>query len=720
MTTRTAIASVLGFAVLCPALGLTLVGADEHKPKDAGLVETAGAHLGQIDVTVTGPRDAASHLTPSDFDIQVGKQWLKTFHLDRACADDSSSATSRPASYVFYFDQRHLTPSGRRRAIEVLREMVPRLIVNGSRGMVVSSAKTLKVFATFTPRREEILSALEKIESDPSQVDPLPVEEEARVDEIRTAVQEERAEQSKGGKFEKFKVTVPHFCGAPRANRQRDEQANRATSQSADGSFTVSAAADLAQQFEREEMAEAREGLLRVVGMLRRLGGVDPPKAFLYFSDTMRRNAGEHFATMVPPEMLTFSRTVKRSGPVSSFGTDSNRQSSFSHWSGNSKQSSGASSGNITSVGPEGSFNEVLAEAAAQNVRFYPVQAEGLTDSSPRARDAQDTLASLAAESGGKAFLNGVPADRMSSDILADLSCRYVVSFDPAGFPMDRPLAVHVGVRRGGVAAQAGSQIVIQSEAARRASRLLTAFSQATRTGSGAISATVIPIGYVHGAFSALVQLVVPPASGDPGSWEIGGSVVSGNSARDLPKRTITTNTLGIPVIFESEETFSRAQQEVIAVAREAASDTVVSQVVDVTWPEIDERVSILPTIILQPAAGAFARGDATRTRGSVARSESEPLRFEVATTLVSLVCWPAEQDDPLHVLRTLRGDAETILSFPAIDLDTGNERCAQVRDTIPAKVLGAGVFRYAVVVSQGQEELARAERAFTVLTSPE
>jgi hypothetical protein len=718
MTTRTAITRILGCLVLCPALGLALAATDEHKPKDTGLVEKAGAHLGQIDVAVTGPRDAASRLTSSDFEVRVGKQWLKALQLDAMCASDTSTTTARPASYLFYFDQRHLTTSGRRRALEVLREMVPLLIVGGSRGMLVSSAKALKVYTTFTSSPEEVLKALEELEHDPEQVDSTPLFEEMRVEEVKAVVGEadEEPDAPDPQPAKQIVSCGPRNSPLPKKAQEKSERFSQNNTRRKD---RVSSAIGLAERYNHEEMLDAREGFLRIASILRRFGTLDPPKILLYFADTMRRNAGEHFIKMVPSNQIAYARIAKQTGRAVQVTEKRAGDVWKGRWTGKPTTTLETPAGDAESVGSEGAYEDVLAEAAAQNVRFYAVQAEGLDVSSERARDAQDTLASLALGTGGRAFLNAVPAQRMVGDILNDLSCRFLVSFDPRGFAEDRVLPVRVHVRGKGLSAQAGSQIVIQSESARRASRLIAAYSQARKTGSGAISATVIPTGYVHGAFSALIQVVMPPTSGDSGSWEIGGSVVSGNSARDLPMRTIATNTRGIPVIFESEETFPRAQQEVIAVARETASDTVVSQVVEVTWPEIDERVSILPTTVLQPVSGAFARGDATRTHGSLARPESEPLRPEVPTTLVSLVCWPAEQKDPLHVARTLRGDAETILSFPAVDLETGNERCAQVRDTIPAKVLGAGVFRYAVVVSQGQEELARAERTFVVQASP-
>jgi hypothetical protein len=700
MTTPTAIARVLGFAVLCPVLSLALAGASEQTPKKSDLVETAGAHLGQIEVLVTGPREAASRLTESDFKVKVGGQAITSFRLDAMCAAEGASAVPRSASIVFYFDQRHLTTTGRRRAIEVVREMVPRLVVDGNRAMVVSSAGTLKIVTPFTSRGEGILAALAKLENDPEQVDVSAYTEELQVERLGREIDKERADREAGDGLRKNKC-----C-------------KRVDSDLYDA-FDGSVPRSLARQYEREEAVDARQDLLRIVGILRRIGGVDAPKVFLYFADTMRRNAGEHYQKLVSSKKAGREAFAVTRGRGATVGEIYNWQMRVSdtepRWSGESVNWSGSADGKSRVLGSEGAYAEVLAEAAAQNVRFYPVQADGLVAASERERDAQDTLSSFAAETGGRAFLGATPADQMAKDLLGDLSCAYLISFDPAGFSEDQVLPVRVRVKGRGLAAHANAQMVILSESARKVSRLLSAITESRMPDAGTLAAAVIPTGYEDGKFSGLVQIAVSSTAGPPGDWEIGGVIVEGNAARDLPSRTVGTNAAGVPIVFESEERFTTGRQEVVAVAREVSTNKVASQVVDVTWPEIGDRPAILPTVVLQPVSGAFARGDAARTRGSLARIESEPLRPEVATTLVSLVCWPEEQRGSLHVERKLRGDAETLLSFPTVDLETASDRCAQVRDTIPAKVMGSGVFHYQVVVQRDKEEPTRAERSFVV-----
>ena len=188
----------LALAALLP-LGGAAEPAPEQKPQSIGLVEKAGAHLAQLDVTVSGPRDAASRLTPADFEVWVARQRIETFNLDAVCsAADASPAPGavapRPVNFLFYFDQRHLSPPGRRRALEAARTMAPRLIANGSRGMVVSSARRLRVFAELTSNTEEILNALAAVEKDPEQNDPSVTREELRVAEMESTLIRQREE----------------------------------------------------------------------------------------------------------------------------------------------------------------------------------------------------------------------------------------------------------------------------------------------------------------------------------------------------------------------------------------------------------------------------------------------------------------------------------------------------------------------------------------------
>jgi hypothetical protein len=355
----------------------------------------------------------------------------------------------------------------------------------------------------------------------------------------------------------------------------------------------------------------------------------------------------------------------------------------------------------------------VLREAASFGVRFYSVQAEGLAPSSTRVRDAQDTLKALALETGGRAFLNGVAAERMAADILGDLSCLYLVSFSPEKLAQDRPLPVRVAVSRPGLAVQVRGQIIVQSESARQASRLAAAFARRGESEDGRMSAAVIPTGYGGGRYSALVQLAVPAAAVPRGSWEIGATLVQGGAAREIAKRKIATNVTGIPIVLERVERFRSGPYEIVAVARDTSTGAIVSRRIEGEWPEVGKAATIGPIAVLEPASGAFVRGPENRTSGSLARSETQPLRADHPAAIVSLVC--RAEDGPTTIRAERRLVGEEVMRLTPLDLDLRKEICAQVRDVVPSNTFGAGRFLYEIKAVAEGIELARRDRSFVV-----
>ena len=93
--------------------------------------------------------------------------------------------------------------------------------------------------------------------------------------------------------------------------------------------------------------------------------------------------------------------------------------------------------------------------------------------------------------------------------------------------------------------------------------------------------------------------------------------------------------------------------------------------------------------------------------------AEDEPVRADAPTAVIVLVCRAKDQKKPLQVARTLFGEAETPVG--TTELDLSQERCAQVVDLIPPKMLGAGRYRFIVTVSSDGKELTRGERAILV-----
>jgi VWFA-related protein len=413
--------STVGGAVcagsIAVALATALLAADPpEKPSDVGLVERATKRLVQLDVTIAGPKDAIAGLSGAEFEVRINHKRVSNVIVDDLCVSQPSAREETPpevavdaqalgndsaekpraamATYLLYFDMPHLTLSGRQDSIAAAREMLPLLLAGGKRAMIVANAAQLQTVVPLTSDVAQLDVALAKMVDDMDMFDPYAATEEAR----RAAVSN----------------------------------------------------LEMARLYAAEERLRQEQDLGRLWMVLRRFAAFDPPKIVLYFADTMRQNAGEHYLALCPPKKGSWQAHAIRAD---------------------------ADTGALP-------LDRVISEAAVRGIRFYTVEGQGMTsevagvvgclgcpdDAYTRHRmDAQGTLVSLAAETGGRAFVNGVTPARMADQILVDLSCLYLLSFDPRGFRQDAPLTVSVRVKRPKVKALVRGRIVIQSDAKRLA-----------------------------------------------------------------------------------------------------------------------------------------------------------------------------------------------------------------------------------------------------------
>ncbi len=695
-----------------------------EKPKSIGLVEKAGVRLVQLDVTLSGKPDAISRLSRDDFEVWLGSQQIKDFQFDvvgtLSAAEEpkegaATRGTPRPATYLFYFDQRHLTNAGRRRALDMAAEMIPKLIVGGSRGMVVSNGKRLSTFAQLTSDPQALLEALEKIRNDPEQQDAMASLEDMHVAELerelQSAKQDEESAKSMGntmgrsmgetsgeGGIRKQPTMDSGEIGlrrtSPRDDARKQEQVNALARDARTAADQRMAAA--AKSYEQDELWQAEVDLQLLAIVLGNLVDVDAPKAVLYFADTMRRNAGEHYLRMLRDNSLL--RGVRRSKGEEKAATHDSRVMT--------EQAFGA----------DVRFDEVIREAATHGIRFYSVQAEGLSPDTGRTKDAQDTLATLALDTGGEPFLNGVPAPKVAGRILDDLSRLGIISFDPTGIPEDKPLAVKISVRSSGVKVQTRATLVVPSEKSRLSTRLRAAFAnpEAARRDI-LIRANLIPIGYRDGAYSALVQVAVPGTGIAGATWDLGASLVSRGSVREDASARLTVSAPGAPLVLEREMRFAPGPYQIIAVAHETTTDQLASGRVDGSWPSLDEApAAVGPIAVIQRTAGAFVRDEAVHTSGSLARGEPDPIRVDQPTAVIGLVCQRPGDKQPIRIERKLTG--QTSVEFPPIDVQPSDDPCSQVRDMIPPGTMGPGAFKYEIRVLRGGEEVAKGEKIFSAI----
>jgi hypothetical protein len=322
----------------------------------------------------------------------------------------------------------------------------------------------------------------------------------------------------------------------------------------------------------------------------------------------------------------------------------------------------------------------------------------------------------MAAETGGRSFLNGVPPSKIASQILSDFSCVYLLSFDPAGFKQDAPLMLSVKSLKPKVKTWTRGRIVIASESTRLTARLLSAYAAPeAKVTSTRVRVGVIPVGYKNGLFTARVQVAAPSTNVPGTTWDLGASLVSSGRVAEDGSGRITLTQAGVPAVWEKDMMFSPGDYELVAVAHDMTSDELASKEIRGSWPKLEtDLASFGPIAVSQSSKGGFLRNGDSHTSGAVIAGEDDPLRADAATAVVSLVCRAKDQKKPIRVVRTLVGENETPVGTTELKMDS-DERCAQILDLIPPKTLGPGSYRYVIVATSAELELARAERKMFV-----
>jgi VWFA-related protein len=651
-----------------------------EEPRRTGLVETTERRLAQIDVSVAGPRETIEKLGREDFRLQIGLSQIEDFVVDNICVLPDEEETrevevaveeqsvpapvARPrTNFLFYFDQHHLTMAGRARSIDLALEMIPELIIDGNRGMIVSAGQDLRTFSELTDDRAQLMQALRTLNGDRGQWDPWVQQEEGRIGEILEILN--------------------------------------------DPPYDVGRALSVARAHQREERWRTQKALHLFSMVLGRMSELDPPKAVVYFADTARKNAGDHYLSFFGRRAL-----------------DSDGDTTYH-----------------TAFTAAHAFDRVLEEATAMGIRVFTIEARGLTappnisisaetsagTSSPVAntrsyRDAQDTLVGMARESGGRAFLNGVRARKMVAQIRADLSCVYLLSFDVSHLRQDTTHRIVVGVDRPDVDIHARGQLTVQSESRRLTSRLMAAFaSPPSARPQLPVEEIVIPTGFRDGKYSALVQLQVPGSPLPATAWDLGLSLISrGEVAADASGR-VSVSGPGVPVVLESEVSFRPGPFKLVGVAHETTGNDLGTGEIEDNWPSPnDAPVTLGPVAVLQPSPAVILRDEEFRSEGAIGIGASSLARTDRPTALVGILCRAKGNKGKFRVERKLVGEENSFAPFGPMRLDLGDDRCAQIRDFIPAGSMSSGMFSYEVRVFAKKEEVASTVRRFAAASPDE
>ena len=665
---RAAALLVVALVTFVPAAGQQ--GSSKEPPlRDSGLIERTDAVLAQIDVTVLGSANVLRKLGPQDFTLKINHTNVREFTLDRVCPElEETPAPSTPdtavkplpimppAHYVVYFDQPYLTLMGRAQALDTARKMVPLLIRDGARVMVVSNADALIVVESFTQDGARLAAAINRLENDHTQWTMFAEQEDDRVADV-----------------------------VRRLNEQGE----------------IAGAVAMARRYHKEEITLTDRSMRRLRLTLTQLADLRPPKALIYFGDTLRQKPGQHY--------MSFFGAVAQTQQIALPG-----------------MATGTLMGSL-------SFDAVINEAAAQGVRLYTVQAEGLTERmhsalpgsaaaaqskslgaprSIRSRQARDTLRGMAAETGGASFLQGSSGEFIGERIVTDSSCMFLISFNPAGFRYDSPLRTVVSTTRDDIELRVRGRLIVQSPSAKRTASLLRAFGSPNSIEDPfELRSHLVPTGFSDGAYTALLQLAVPGTPLQSATWELGASVIRGQKVHDETSGSLTVRSPGIPVVFEHEMRFRPGEYEIVSVAHEVGTGMISSNQKTSVWPDPNGRpATSCPIALLQPTDAAFMRAGESRSSGSLARGNDEWIDPTRPLALVAVVCRGRKNRGPLNVDRVLVG--ESVVELPPLSLNVTSDRCAQVRDLIPSGTLGPGTYRYGISHAENGalEELAHVE----------
>ena len=169
--------------------------------------------------------------------------------------------------------------------------------------------------------------------------------------------------------------------------------------------------------------------------------------------------------------------------------------------------------------------------------------------------------------------------------------------------------------------------------------------------------------------------------------------------------------------MFEAEMKIKPGDYRISAVARNREHEEILSTQIEGSLPDPGEGDPfVAATSLLQRVPGAFSRGDATKTSGSLGHGPGQWLRPDRSTGILALVCG-AKSAEPVTVVRRLEGQAA--VSFDPVEMDFRRERCGLLVDTVDAGVFTSGRFSYTVDLA-GEDGIREASAQEFLVVSPE
>jgi hypothetical protein len=647
-----------------------------------------------------------SGLSAADFDIELGGKPLGKFTVDDMCPGATTPAPGapepRPGSYILYFDEPELTVQGRIRAIEVARLVAPALLAHGHDVMILRNGYALRTDTNWTHDPPVVSAALDRIASDPgnghasrADIEELNVERlfEQLADGVRVAeMQMQRALRNERS----ASASLPSGFQSPSADPDSPtyRPSSAMVAAQAEGTEALEQLLFQFQPVVQDELRRIERDLARLSGAVRFLALRDAPKGLVYFADTLRRDPGD-----------VLVRRFDSAAQITRFLNGPRWRAKLDSWDA------------------DGAFQAVVRDASTYGVRFYAVEGRGLALPSNWVRSSQDTLASMALETGGLFFVNGIAPPRIADQVVADQSCWYLVSFTPSGLDTDRPLNLGVQVKKPGLRVQARPSLVIPSRTTLTQTRLIAAHFDDPALQARPLSVSVYPVGGTTKSLQVLAQVRLPgndmPQARDA-LWDVGFDVVSEGAIIAHKSSGVTWRGNGEPPIYQANLTLPAGSYEVVAVAYEAATESIRSGRINGKWPTpSSERIALSPPALAQPQRGGIVQDGKVRESGIVVRGAGNPVDPRVSAAFVTAACLDGTKGAVLRADRRIVGETE--VSFASMDLLPDGGRCVQIRDLVAAGSLGAGRLNYVVRILSGDTVIASQELPFEVasVTAP-
>lgn len=426
-------------------------------------------------------------------------------------------------------------------------------------------------------------------------------------------------------------------------------------------------AKSLARSYQREEYWEYRRTKDRLVVALDAMAEATPPKALVYVGDTLRMDAGEWYLHMVglPGDMIPASRNE---------------------------------------------FDQVINAAIARGVHVYTIEARGLiSDDSERLSAAQNTFVSLAAETGGQAFLGASGAERDAALIGARIGCPYIISFPPGNLPRDRPLPVELTSKIPGVRVTAQGRLVILGDSALLTSRIRSAFNDPDAQDDGRLHVGLVPRSLEGKIWHADVLVRLETDVVHKIGVELGATVMQGDALLEQASTAIATQGKPSPLVLKRSVSFPAGAVKVVGVAHDPQADDVTSKSLEADWPNPKKASAVIaPIAVMQPRVAAFSADDSRAATRGVALDEDEAIDPAKTVALESVVCRGVDVKGELIIDRRLEGNARG--DYPVMKLAAG-ERCQRTLDVIEPNGATGIVVDYRIIVRSGNEILAEQRR---------